>query len=134
MDSLFAPLDKNRVTTGILYERVMPWADIDLFNLPSEDTFISKYSYYCQAYFELYNAAYNKTGFLKPKDAMYIRDVENYYNRVPVGILDYLVNRIDSLAIQNNQLFVQSNMFYDVPGRSTGPLPAKHDTDSGAIV
>ena len=56
MDSLLAPLDKNRITTGILYERVKPYANIDLFNTQANDPFISDFSYFRQAYSELYNS------------------------------------------------------------------------------
>ena len=88
MDSLLAPLDKSRIPTGILYERVKPMANIDLFNAPSSDPFISEYSFFRQAYFELYNAAYNKSGWLKPEWLRTSADGEAYENRYTIGILD----------------------------------------------
>ena len=68
MDSLLAPLDKSRITTGILYERVKPLANIDLFNIPSSDPFISENSYFRQAYLELFNASYNTLAWLSQKN------------------------------------------------------------------
>lgn len=33
MDSLFINLNKTEITTGILYDRVFPFAGLDIFNL-----------------------------------------------------------------------------------------------------
>ena len=57
-DSLFANLDKSLITTGILYDRAFPLSRFDLYN-PATDTV--DYEYISQAYYELYQAAYNFT-------------------------------------------------------------------------
>jgi hypothetical protein len=124
MDSVLAPLDKNRIPTGILYERVKPIANIDLFNLPSSDPFISDYSYFNQAYFELYNAAYNKTGWLNPQHLRAWAEGEALQGRYNIGVLDYQFNMIDSNALNNGQLSLSNGQFYDVPG-TTNPYWTK---------
>ena len=53
VDSVTVPLDKSYITTGILYDRVRPFAALDLFN-PQTDT--SEYYLFTQAYFELFHA------------------------------------------------------------------------------
>ena len=118
MDSLLAPLDKSRVTTGILYERVKPLANIDLFNLPSADPYISDYSFFCQAYFELYNSAYNKSGWLKPSYLRASIGGEILQKKFNVGILDFQFNTIDSNAIQNATLTFSNGQFHDVQGQN----------------
>src|SRR5262245_58877787 len=50
MDNVLAPLDKGKIPTGILYDRIKPIANIDLFNVPSGDPYVSDYSYFKQAY------------------------------------------------------------------------------------
>lgn len=119
MDSLLAPLDKNKITSGILYERVMPLANIDLFNNNFGDPFISEYSYYCQAYFELYNSAYNNTGWLKPEHLKAWAEGEAIKGNYTLGILDYQFNMIDSNAINNGQLTFNNGQFHDVPGATS---------------
>ncbi|MEO7121311.1 MAG: hypothetical protein ABIY62_09440, partial [Ginsengibacter sp.] len=37
-DSVFQNLNKSYVTTGILYDRVFPFATLHTFNTPSQDT------------------------------------------------------------------------------------------------
>ncbi len=55
MDSLLQDVDKQAVTTGILYSRVMPFAHLDKFN-ERNDT--SDYKHFRQAWSELYRASY----------------------------------------------------------------------------
>jgi len=119
MDSLLAPLDKNRVTTGILYERVKPLANIDLFNITSSDPFISENSYFRQAYLELYNSTYNTSGWLKPKELRDWVDAENLEKKYNIGIMDYQFNMIDSNAVQHGLLTFSNGQFHDVSGAAS---------------
>jgi len=66
MDYILAPLDKNRIPTGILYERVMPWANIDLYNDAGQNPPPCNFDFFMQAYNELFIAAYNKAGWHQP--------------------------------------------------------------------
>lgn len=125
-DSVFQHLDKSPVTTGILYDRTYPLASLHAFNIQT-DTVNSEL--FEQSYFELYNAAYAKNTFLNPDDLTYIRDVRNFENLVPVGVLDYKFNWMDTLAIQNNLISLQNGMFYDVPGRTQNPYLEKKSPD-----
>jgi hypothetical protein len=115
MDSLFAPLDKGRVSTGILYDRVMPLANIHLFNTPQGPA-ISDYSFYCQAYFELYEAAYSNTGWLKPLHLQAWAEGEALKKNYTLGVLDFEFNNIDSNAVFNGLLNISNGQVYDVPG------------------
>lgn len=59
-DSVFINIDKSDALTGILYERVVPFAHLNDFNSahnPDVDTINA--SIFKQAYSELYNAAFN---------------------------------------------------------------------------
>lgn len=61
-DTLLYLLDKSFISTGILYDRVYPFASLHDFNNNRADT--SNYLHFMQAHGELYQAAYNKTGFI----------------------------------------------------------------------
>ncbi|KQN32348.1 hypothetical protein ASE92_17225 [Pedobacter sp. Leaf41] len=56
-DSLFQHLDKTGISTGVLYDRVFPYAALNNFNLITPDT--SSMWHFKQAYSEYYRSAYN---------------------------------------------------------------------------
>ncbi|WP_332023866.1 hypothetical protein, partial [Kaistella sp.] len=60
MDNILTHVDKSPVTTGILYDRVMSFADLDLLK---DDGYIttSNYQHFIQSWSELYRASYNPT-------------------------------------------------------------------------
>ena len=63
-DSCLVNLNKSGVTTGILYDRVFPFASLAIFNENYADT--SSYSHFKQGYNELYDAAYSNGGMMTP--------------------------------------------------------------------
>lgn len=60
MDNILTNVDKSPITTGILYDRVMSFADLDLLK---EDGLVttSNYQHFMQSWSELYRASYNPT-------------------------------------------------------------------------
>lgn len=66
MDSLLKYVNKAPITTGILYDRVMPLTDLDR---QRENGRITKSNYddFIQSWSEMYHSSYNPT-FLKPDD------------------------------------------------------------------
>ena len=60
-DSLLSPVSKTQIATGILYDRVAPFAALHSF----KNTDTSSYWHFIQAYSELYTAAYNNAGMMK---------------------------------------------------------------------
>ena len=101
-DSLFANISMADATTGLLYDRVVPFANLPAFNSnrnPNVDTIDA--SIFLQGYFELYNAAIdpaerplhtvNELRNMIPKDT----------NLINIGIVHYRYNTIDSgVAVQ----------------------------------
>lgn len=63
VDSMTANLNKSFITTGILYDRAPPLSNLDLFNAQIDT---SDYEFFSQAYFELFYAAYNTSGWQTP--------------------------------------------------------------------
>lgn len=74
MDNILTHLDRSPVTTGILYDRVMSFADL---NLLKDDGYItnSNYQHFIQSWSELYRA-----GAAGSKFAKYSRNHEYGYD------------------------------------------------------
>lgn len=118
VDSIMTPINKSQITTGILYDRVFPWASLHAFNA---DT--SGYKHFLQASAELYQAAYNKTGMISSEriDTI-IRAIAYTNDVVPIGLLYYNFNVIDINALANNLFYKGSDsLMYDVPNRTANP-------------
>ncbi|MBA2498631.1 MAG: hypothetical protein H0V30_02790, partial [Chitinophagaceae bacterium] len=95
-------LDKTIITSGILYDRVFPVADIERFKQQDQFTDTTGPRHWVQAYYEIYNAAYNNTGWLSP-DALEAKlDTNAYVNAIPIGLLNYSYNVMDTNAYVDN--------------------------------
>lgn len=122
-DSLFQNLDKRKITTGALYDRVFIWANVHL--LEAGDTIT--YSFAQQAWHELYLAAYVPTGLL-PVDSLRMRATMNKLrsNVLSVGCINYQFQMIDSNAADDGRLVIgRDSLFYDGSGGSPYNLVAK---------
>ena len=101
-DSLFANVNMADATTGLLYDRVVPFANLPGFNSlrnPVVDTINA--NLFMQGYFELYNAAISPTG-RPPYTVNELRNmVPKDTNLINIGIVHYRYNTIDSnVAVQ----------------------------------
>ena len=65
-DFRLQPLNKSYVTTGVLYDRMFPIAQMDEHTglSTTEDTTSS--AHFKQGYYEMYNSIYNTTGITTP--------------------------------------------------------------------
>ena len=81
-DNTFANLDKSGISSGILYDRVFPGADLQNFNA----TTASSPVHYVQARSELYNASYNTTDQLTADELKSLIWQSQQRGIVPVGI------------------------------------------------
>lgn len=119
VDSVFQNLNKTYATTGILYDRVFPYAVLHMFNTSSADT--SFKGHFLQGYYELYNAAYSKAAFTLPDsiDKRVARIVKA--GRVPIGIYNYQFNQVDTNAVADNLISVSNGLYYDIAGRPRSP-------------
>lgn len=125
-DSLFQYLDKSAITTNILYDRVVQFADLDtLSGLITNNTnpaISTSAGHFLQAWKELYDANYDQTNLIKPEwiDALVIQKRDS--NLVPLGVLNYQFNVLDSEAVQKNLIYIGSDsLLHDVTGRNQAP-------------
>lgn len=119
-------LDKEQIPSGILYENVFPWAEMESYD-GTTDTDTSSYQHFMQAYHELYQSSFNTSGMTHPTDleeaiGNFHPDKEYHH---PFGIIDYQYNTIDPNAVANNLLSISNGQLYDVPGRVSSPYITK---------
>ncbi|HKK09984.1 MAG TPA: hypothetical protein VJ939_04065 [Bacteroidales bacterium] len=117
VDSLFQNIDHRKTTTGIFYDRVFPFAGLDRFNKEKPDT--SSYSHFIQAYSEI-NRAYTGRSELPMEVRELRRAIDRKLNAegniVPVGLLVYSFDKIDSHAFDKGKLNRENGKI--VPGVS----------------
>ncbi|MVN21325.1 esterase/lipase family protein [Mucilaginibacter arboris] len=118
-DSCLFNLDKSGVTTGILYDRVFPFAGLAIFNQNYADT--SSFTHFKQGYNELYDAAYSNGGMITPEN--FNQQILDKINNgiYPIGILNYRFNYLDTMAVEHNLIYNSGLLLYDVPNRTSSP-------------
>jgi len=115
VDSLLQYVDKSRIASGILYDRVLPLAALPYFDRFRADT--SSAEHLRQAYLELYLSAYNQAGFAHTPSQLRERaQALARRDSVPLAVLDYRLHYLDTLAVYHNQLSLQNGLYYDGPG------------------
>ncbi len=97
-DYVLQHVDKTEFLTQILYDRVFPWARLDVLNLTGSDT--SSYKHFKQAIFELYNSSYNATATPDPADVKALVTQQVLQKKVPIRVIRFQYNWIDTLALQ----------------------------------
>lgn len=84
VDSMLVNIEKTGFTSGILYERVTPWARLKTFN---DTTFVSGVDHFEQALYELYLASH-KEKFMDYKDLRAFYSPDSLLNHVDIGIIN----------------------------------------------
>ncbi|MEZ4796224.1 MAG: T9SS type A sorting domain-containing protein [Flavobacteriaceae bacterium] len=97
IDSLLKNVNKQTLTSGILYERVMPIANLIEFNKQNQ---ISNLHHFEQALNEIYKAS-NKSKFIDYK--LMRTHYDNAYNIVDVGIINTLINTLNYVEENENE-------------------------------
>lgn len=121
IDSLFQNLSRTPITTGILYDRVMPLAGLHAFGQGAQPDTVSA-AYFRQAYLELRSAAYSRTAFPLTPDQLRKQGQRYLYrDSVALGVLDYQFNRLDTLAVKDGLLTYSNGVFQDVAKPSRSP-------------
>jgi Secretion system C-terminal sorting domain len=112
-DSMLQYIDKTPLTSGYLYDRAYPLAEIPAFN-NNADTSTSEYS--MQAYLELYQATYNPQRMTKPEKLNRLTRYLNAQNKIPIQVLDYNYQQIKPTAIQEGLLVHNNGILTNAPG------------------
>ena len=129
------PLNKSGITTGILYDRVFPFAALFSFNTLYGNPDTSGYDHFYQAYSEIYNAAYSKGGLMNDYRLDTIAKAIYYTNKViPIGVLCFDMNVMDTNSLAKNYFYRGSDsLLHDVAGRTGNPYPVQTVTVAAAL-
>ena len=94
-DSLFQFVDKKTMQTDILYDRVVPFANL---TQPKDTT---DFEYFRQAYSELYRASYNPTFKHIEQVKTEVKKSFPNYHQVPIGLIntsfDYIKDSLETV-------------------------------------
>lgn len=124
-DFTLAPLDKSKIPSKILYDRVFGMADLENFH-GKTGTDTTEAAHFYQAYYELINANYNTSAMLD-YNAMR-QKIDNTFNQnssIALGIINYNFHSLDPESLSKNLITVSNGQAYDVPGRTLSPYLAK---------
>jgi hypothetical protein len=88
MDSLLTYVDKSKINTGILYDRVFTFIHLE----NEQDTIVSDYRHFIQSWHELHKASYNPDFF----DVERLKtDIKANSDKVYLGVINTKINYID---------------------------------------
>jgi hypothetical protein len=100
-DLALANLDRTGVTSGTLYDRVVPVAGL------LDPNVISSPGHFRQAYLEFYAASYDKDNRISPDDLKSLLDESELRQVVPVGILLARMQHLNTNVVEldNNEQY-----------------------------
>lgn len=129
-DSVLLHLDKAQIPSGILYDRVVPYAALPYFNRFRVDTSsadTSGFGYFRQSVSELHAASYNPAVLPCQQDVRDYAQLRLARDTVAIGVLHYRFGALDSTAVANNLVYWDGNtpaQLHNVPGRRHRPTAA----------
>ena len=103
-DSTLSHLNKSKITSGALYDRVYSWANLDTYNNDTID-----YNFVKQAWHELYLSKYNTTGLSTTAVKNICKANTRNDNVITVGYIDYNFQHIDTNAFASGALVIHPN-------------------------
>jgi len=113
-DSVCAHIDRAEATTGILYDRVVPFADFPRFNsilFSTVDTIHA--DIFLQCYSELYRAAFVTEARLPFSYHKVKESIVYDTNVVDIGVIHYRFNLMDSAAAMQKLYYNQDSLLLE---------------------
>jgi len=98
IDSMLVNIDKSTFTSGVLYDRVSPWSQLDIFN---DSINIASTNYFEQALLEIYNSS-NQEKFISHKALRNSYTPDTIPNMVDIGILNILFHKVNYVENDEN--------------------------------
>lgn len=138
IDSIITYVNKTPITTGILYDRVMSFSNL---NMLKENGVVTKSNYenFIQSWSELYRSAYTPT-FLSLETLKSNINTNTDPNLVDIGIINTKMNYIDYGTPTNPSLTTIGGYLYNVNGinpflekQITIISPLKEKINSGTV-
>ena len=113
-DSVFTHVSRTDATTGILYERVLPFGNLTHYNSLAGNPDTSNYSHFLRAYNELYRATFQPSITMIPKDTLK-QLIENDTTRVQIGMLHFYFNTFDTTVFRDKLYFDSDSVLWEDP-------------------
>jgi len=108
-DSIYQNVNLNNTPSGILYDRVIPFANLQYFGQQNQDT--SYYWHFIQAYSELRRACLTTHSHL-PFTVEELKKL-NSEPVIKLGIINFIFGAIDTAAFQMGKLYEQDGFLYE---------------------
>ena len=138
MDEILINVNKTPITTGILYDRVMSFSDLDWLKENGAIT-NSNYQHFIQSWSELYRSAYNPT-FASLETLKTNINANTNQTLVDIGVINTKMNYIDYGTATTPNLTTANGLLYNVAGinpflekQVTVIAPLKNKVTSGTI-
>lgn len=138
MDEILTNVNKTPITTGILYDRVMSFSDLDWLK-ENESITNSNYQHFIQSWSELYRASYNPV-FPNLESLKSSINANTNANMVDLGVINTKINYIDygtpnkpSLTASNGLLYNVNNINPFMEKQVTIISPLKESVQSSSI-
>jgi hypothetical protein len=130
---IFSNLDETKISTSILYDRIIPYSAITQFT-GMNNIATSNSSNWKQIYYELYNAHVIVPllpSIYEIEDT--IKDILNG-NSIPIGIINMKYNLIKNHAITDSLLKFKDSCLWDGPNTSESPYSEHRCFVASALV
>ena len=111
-------INKADISSGILYDRVMKISGIE----EKKATDIITHSNFRQAYYELYNAKYERSIMPNPTVIGTAAEQVTFTNKIPLGFLYFKYNMLDSNAIVDGRLSINKAGFLQNVPKEPSPF------------
>ncbi|WP_187477502.1 esterase/lipase family protein [Amniculibacterium sp. G2-70] len=138
MDEILANVNKTPVTTGILYDRVMSFSDLDWLKENASIT-NSNYLHFIQSWSEIHRASYNPV-FPNLESLKSNINANTNANMVDLGVINTKINYIDFGTPNMPSLTASNGLLYNVNGinpflekQVTVISPLKESVQSGSV-
>ncbi|MBY0485813.1 MAG: GPI inositol-deacylase [Flavobacteriaceae bacterium] len=138
MDILLTNVSKTPITSGILYDRIMSFSDLDWLKENGAVT-NSNYQHFIQSWSELYRSAYNPT-FSSLETLKTNINANTNANLVDLGVINTKMNYIDYGTPTTPSLTTANGLLYNVTGinpflekQITVIAPLKERLTSGTV-
>jgi hypothetical protein len=124
MDEILINVNKSPITTGILYDRIMSFSNLDWLKQNGAVT-NSNYQHFIQSWSELYRSSYNPT-FASLETLKSNINANTNQNLVDIGIINTKINYIDYGTATTPSLTTLNGLLYNV--NSINPFLEKQVT------
>lgn len=94
IDSMLVDIDKTHFTSGVLYDRIYSWSQLDNFN---DSINISNKKYFEQALYELFKAS-NEEKFVSHKTLRTYYTPDSLQNVVDIGVINAIYHSVNYVA------------------------------------